>query len=122
MSTRSVAGSKSALVFLSFVYLACTSANISNTSAIDEAKAVVQSHEGFARSGNLDAIMSNAAEDIVVLAAPLIKGKAAFRDVYAGYLVSPTTSAPCYFTAWRGGISFHRMASQSLSQTISFWC
>jgi len=92
MSTHFESGTKSVLIFSSFVFLACASTNISPTSAIDEAKAVVQSHEGFARSGDLDGIMSNAAEDIVVLAAdtPLVQGKAAFRDVYAGYLKAGT--------------------------------
>ena len=81
------------LLSICLIILACASTKIPQNSPIDEAKAVVQSHERFARSGELDAIMSNVAEDIVVLAAdtPLIKGKAAFRDLYAGYLKAGTS-------------------------------
>ena len=52
--------------------------------AIAEAKAVVTSHEKYAMAGDLDGVMSNAAEDIVVLASgvPLIEGKSAFREFY----------------------------------------
>lgn len=80
------------LLLVCFTVLGCASASAPQNSAIDEAKAVVQSHERFARAGDLDGIMSNVAEDIVVLAdeTPLIKGKAAFRDVYAGYLQAGT--------------------------------
>jgi len=80
------------LLLVCFTVLGCASTNVPQNSAIDEAKAVVQSHERFARAGDLDGIMSNVAEDIVVLAdeTPLIKGKAAFRDVYAGYLKAGT--------------------------------
>jgi ketosteroid isomerase-like protein len=80
------------LLFICFAVVACASTNVPQNSPIDEAKAVVQSHERFARSGDLDGIMSNVAEDIVALATdtPLIKGKAAFRDVYAGYLKAGT--------------------------------
>ena len=56
--------------------------------AIDQAKAVVRSHEDFMAAGDLDSIMSNVAEDIVLLApdSPLIEGKAAMRAVYASFI------------------------------------
>ena len=55
---------------------------------ISEAKDVVTSHESIAMAGNLDGVMSNIADDIVVLAYgfPLVDGKAAFRDFYAGMM------------------------------------
>lgn len=57
---------------------------------ISEAKGVVSSHEEFAMAGNLDGVMSNMADDIVVVASgvPLVNGKAAFRDFYAGMMAS----------------------------------
>lgn len=57
---------------------------------ISEAKGVVSSHEEYAMGGNLDGVMSNVADDIVVLAGgvPLVNGKAAFRDFYAGLMAS----------------------------------
>jgi steroid delta-isomerase-like uncharacterized protein len=59
---------------------------------ISEAKGIVSSHEKFAMSGNLEGVMSNVADDIVVLAAgvPLIIGTAAFQDFYAGLMASGT--------------------------------
>ncbi len=58
--------------------------------AISEAKDVVTSHEQFAMENDLAGVMSNIAEDTVVLAygASLIDGKAAFRDFYNGLLSS----------------------------------
>ena len=55
---------------------------------ISEAKDVVTSHESLAMAGDLDGVMSNMADDIVVLAYgfPLLDGKAAFRDFYAGMM------------------------------------
>lgn len=63
-------------------------APIGAISAIDEAKAVVRSHEAFLRVADLDGLMSNVADDVVVLNAdtPLIKGKVAFRDFAASLL------------------------------------
>lgn len=76
------------LVFLALFVSSCATAPAGRPTPVDEAKLVVQSHERYARSGDLDAIMSNAAEDIVVLAPnmPLIQGKAAFREFYASLL------------------------------------
>jgi ketosteroid isomerase-like protein len=56
--------------------------------AVEEAKAVVKSHEEFVLSGNLDGVMSNCTDDVVVLAAgaPLQVGKAAVRSMYASIL------------------------------------
>jgi ketosteroid isomerase-like protein len=74
---------------LSLLFLSCAT-NRAGTSPtpIDEAKRVVQSHERNARAGDLDAIMSNATDDVVVLApnTPLIQGKAALREFYASLL------------------------------------
>ncbi len=59
-----------------------------DTSAVDEAKAVMASHEQFAKAGDLDGIMTNVADDIVMLApdAPLVQGRDAFREFYTGLL------------------------------------
>lgn len=86
--THSRSGHLTTLVVLCITTVSCATMNVSPNTAIDEAKTVVRSHEDFARAGDLDRLMSNMAEDIVVLAAdtPLIKGKAAFRDFYAGLL------------------------------------
>jgi ketosteroid isomerase-like protein len=58
----------------------------STRNAIEDAKAVVTAHENFVASENLDGILSNTADDIVVLVPgmSLIKGKQAVRDFYAG--------------------------------------
>ena len=66
----------------------CATTPAGELTGIDQAKAVIRSHEMFVRTGDLDGIMSNAAEDIVVLAAnaPLVQGKAALREFYAGLL------------------------------------
>ncbi len=55
---------------------------------IDQAKAVIANHEGNVAAADLDAIMSNMASDVVVLAsdAPLVEGAAACRAMYAGLL------------------------------------
>jgi len=64
----------------------------SQLSWIDEAKAVIKSHEAFARSGDLDGIMSNIADDVVLIApgTPLVQGKTAMRELYAGFLKGGT--------------------------------
>ncbi|HVS30578.1 MAG TPA: nuclear transport factor 2 family protein [Thermoanaerobaculia bacterium] len=75
------------------VVCGCTSvAPLPQTSWVGQAKAVIESHEKLARAGDLQGIMTNIAEDVVALApdTPLIKGKAAFREVYAGYLKGGT--------------------------------
>ncbi len=55
---------------------------------IEAAKAVVSTHEQCVRDGDLDGILENIAEDVVILveAAPLIEGKAAFREFYSSLL------------------------------------
>ncbi len=59
-----------------------------DASAVDEAKAVMASHEQFAKAGDLDGIMTNVADDVVMLApdAPLVQGSDAFREFYTGLL------------------------------------
>ncbi len=59
-----------------------------DASAVDEAKAVIASHEQFAKAGDLDGIMTNVADDVVMLApdAPLVQGGDAFREFYTGLL------------------------------------
>lgn len=49
--------------------------------SVDDAKEVVQSHETYAMSNNLNGVMTNIADDVVVLAdgTPLKRGKEAFR-------------------------------------------
>jgi len=56
--------------------------------AIAEAKAVLSSHEEYAMAGDLDGVLSNVAEDIVLLAAgaPLVEGRDAFREFYGTIL------------------------------------
>ena len=55
------------------------------TKQIDAAKAVIASHEQLCRDGDLAGVLSNIADDIVLVVpnAPLVEGKAAFRDVYS---------------------------------------
>lgn len=57
---------------------------------ISEAKGVVSSHENLAMAGDLDGVMSNMADDIVILAygVPLVEGRSAFRDFYAGLMAA----------------------------------
>ena len=51
---------------------------------IEDAKAVVASHEQYCRLADIQKVMTNIADDIVVLApdAPLIQGAEAFREFY----------------------------------------
>lgn len=127
--------SRTSLVFLCLVVSACATTNAPHDSWIDEAKAVIQSHESFARTGDLAGIMTNVAEDVVVLApeTPLIKGKSAFRELYAGFLKGGTSTSgmttkalkssaiPSYFTGSPEGGSSQRRASQPHSLTTSSW-
>ena len=55
---------------------------------VDQAKSIIASHEGLVEVGDLEGIMTNFADDVVVLAAemPLVEGKAAVRDMYTGML------------------------------------
>ena len=75
---------------LIFVLLIAAANSVLASDAISEAKDVVTSHEQFAMANDLDGVMSNMAENIVVLAygVPLIDGKSAFRDFYAGMMAA----------------------------------
>jgi ketosteroid isomerase-like protein len=69
------------------IFLVCLLAfGCSPRSPVEDAKAVITAHENFVASENLDGILSNTADDIVVLVSgmPLIKGKQGVRDFYAG--------------------------------------
>jgi uncharacterized protein (TIGR02246 family) len=68
--------------------LICLFLGCSTRHPVEDAKAVVKSHEEFSKAGKLDDIMSNFADDGVFLTAgmPLIKGKDAIRQFYAGML------------------------------------
>ena len=52
---------------------------------VARAKALVVSHEDYSREADLDRVMTNVAEDVVLLAAnaPLIEGAESFRAFYA---------------------------------------
>lgn len=56
------------------------------TTVLEDARAVITSHEQYARAGDLDGVMTNIAEDVVLLAGgtPLVEGTEAFREYYAG--------------------------------------
>lgn len=71
------------LMFFILVSTSCTS-----TVSVEDAREVIRSHEAYTGAGDLDGVMSNAADDLVVLVpdAPLIEGKDAFREFYSGPL------------------------------------
>lgn len=73
-----------ALMLLTFLAVACTPGE----DPIAAAEDVVRSHEQFASAGDLEGVLSNAADDIVVLASglPLVEGKAAFAEFYRDLL------------------------------------
>ncbi|MFQ5604038.1 MAG: YybH family protein [bacterium] len=73
---------KLALVLLCLV-LACA-----NRNPTQDAKDMMKSHEEYAKAGDLDGVMTNVADDIVALVPgiPLVEGKAAFKEFYAGLL------------------------------------
>ena len=54
--------------------------------SIEEAKVVVRSHEEYSAAGNVDGVVSNMAEDVVLLApdAPLVVGREGVRVFYEG--------------------------------------
>jgi uncharacterized protein (TIGR02246 family) len=56
--------------------------------AIDQAKAVIRSHEVYMAAGDLDGVMGNMAEDVVMVApdSPLIEGKDAIRAAYTSFI------------------------------------
>ena len=63
---------------------------VEKNSAVAEAKDVVRSHESYAMANDLDGVMSNIANDIVLLAADnaLVEGAKAFRDFYSGMIAA----------------------------------
>ena len=73
-----------ALIF----FCLCIIAGCSTRIPLADAKAVLKSHEQFSKEGNLENILSNFADDVVLLAPgmPLLKGKDACRNFYAGML------------------------------------
>jgi ketosteroid isomerase-like protein len=75
---------------LIFVLLIGAANSVFASDVISEAKDVVTSHEQFAMANDLDGVMSNMADNIVVLAygVPLIEGKSDFREFYAGLMAS----------------------------------
>ena len=70
------------------VILLCFVMACADRTPIQEAKDVIESHEEYAKAGDLDGVMTNAADDIVVLVpgTPLVEGKEAFKEFYAGLL------------------------------------
>ena len=87
---RSIPFRRSKVRKLVFVLLVAAANSVLASDAISEAKDVVTSHEQFAMANDLDGVMSNMADTIVVLAyaVPLIDGKSAFREFYAGLMAS----------------------------------
>ena len=67
-----------------------TAQNADSAAVVEAARRVVTSHEQFVRSGDLRGVMSNVAEDMVVLApnVPLTEGKAAVEALYRSFLAS----------------------------------
>lgn len=55
------------------------------TDEISAAKAVIASHEDLSRAGDLAGVLTNIADDIVLIVpnTPLVEGKSAFEEVYA---------------------------------------
>lgn len=55
---------------------------VKNTTAVDEAKAVIASYEKHTKAVDLGGVVFNAAEGVVLLAseAPLLEGKAALKQ------------------------------------------
>ena len=76
---------RSTTLIFAAVVLGCSAAA---EDPIAEAKQVIKSHEEFTGAGNLEGIVSNAADDIVVLTAgaPIVEGIAAFEQFYSGLL------------------------------------
>ena len=73
---------KLALVLLCLV-LACA-----NRNPAQDAKDMLKSHEEFAKAADLDGVMTNVADDVIALVPgiPLVDGKEAFKEFYAGLL------------------------------------
>ena len=71
---------KSFGLVLAFLLLGCATRN-----PLEEAKAVLKSHEEYVKAGNLDGVINNMADDIIGMAPgmTLIKGKDEFRAFYS---------------------------------------
>ncbi len=69
-------------------FITCMIVGCSHRNPVEDAKAVLISHEQFSKAGDLEGIMSNMAEDVIFLAPgiPLLKGKEACRNFYNGML------------------------------------
>ena len=65
----------------------------SSRQSMEDAKAVVKSHEEYVKTGKLEGVVSNMTDDVVgvIPGMPLIKGKNAFRVYYAGSFKSGRT-------------------------------
>ena len=65
--------------------LACFLLGCSSRYPVEDAKAVLKSHEEYSKAGNLDGVMGNMADDVVGLVPgmPLFKGKDACRAFYS---------------------------------------
>lgn len=52
--------------------------------AVEDAKAIVELHQQYCRDGDVEKVLTNIAEDVVLVAAdaPLIEGADAFREFY----------------------------------------
>ena len=87
---------------------------------IDQAKAVVRSHEGLVADGHLEGILSNMDADVVILApeSPLVGGLEAVRGLYAGLLAMGSWDfGHDYVAASEGGdfVFLHGVARGSMT-------
>jgi ketosteroid isomerase-like protein len=66
---------------------------------VASARAVLSSHEQAVKAADLDAIVANAAEDIVVMVpgAPLMEGRDAVRQFYTQFLATGSTEFQHHF-------------------------
>jgi uncharacterized protein (TIGR02246 family) len=72
---------KYAMLILISLFIGCSARH-----PVEDAKAVIKAHEEFSKAGDLEKIMSNMADDVVLLTPgmPLIKGKETCRKFYSG--------------------------------------
>ncbi len=66
----------------------CSGDTATDSQLVEEAKAVIASHEDYAEAGDLEGVMTNVHPGVLVLTvdAPLVVGAEAFREFYAGLL------------------------------------
>ena len=66
------------------IALCCFLLGCTNRDPLEEAKAVITSHERYVKAGDLNGVMGNIADDVVVLTPDtlLVKGTQAFRGFY----------------------------------------